>query len=267
METRYMAKKNRTRWAEHFKEPLNRPAPLVPPDIPPPTELLDINNNQPSRAEIAKAIKSLKSGKAAELHQKNTKEFDKFVYLDSVVSKDRVTDEDIRCRINKARYAFNTLRLIWISTVLSVRNNVKSVLLCGSETWRVTKTNNHKLQSVTNRCLRNMLNVRWPEVIQNKELWDRTKQTPMKTKIRKRKKGWIGHTVRKLYPRSQGKPCSGTPQGKHKVGRPKQTWQGSTNVEIKGAGSTWAELKRTSPNRFWWRGFAAALCSTVNEEA
>ncbi|RUS84026.1 hypothetical protein EGW08_008204 [Elysia chlorotica] len=52
----------RTRWAEHFKEALNRSS---PPDIPPPTELLDINTNLPSRSQIAKAIKSLKSGKAA----------------------------------------------------------------------------------------------------------------------------------------------------------------------------------------------------------
>ena len=55
----------RARWAEHFKETLNRPAPPAPPDIPPPTQLMDININLPSKTEIAKAIKSLKSGKAA----------------------------------------------------------------------------------------------------------------------------------------------------------------------------------------------------------
>jgi hypothetical protein len=35
------------------------------PDIPPPTQLLDINTNAPSKAEITKTIKSHKSGKAA----------------------------------------------------------------------------------------------------------------------------------------------------------------------------------------------------------
>ena len=53
------------RWVEHFKETLNRPAPPTPPDIPPATELLDINTNPPSKTEITKAIKSLKSCKAA----------------------------------------------------------------------------------------------------------------------------------------------------------------------------------------------------------
>ena len=55
----------RARWADHFKETLNRPAPSAPPDIPPPSHLLDININPPSKKEIAEAIKSLKSGKAA----------------------------------------------------------------------------------------------------------------------------------------------------------------------------------------------------------
>ncbi|RUS79383.1 hypothetical protein EGW08_012843 [Elysia chlorotica] len=106
-----------------------------------------------------------------QLHQENIKEVDTFVYLGRVVSKDGVTSTDIRCRISKARYAFNTLGPTWRSTALSVRNtirifntNVKSVLLYGSGTWRVAKTNSHKLQSFTNRCLRNILHVIWPEV-------------------------------------------------------------------------------------------------------
>ena len=55
----------RARWVEHFKETLNRPAPPAPPDTPPATQLLDIDINPPRKTEIAKAIKSLKSGKAA----------------------------------------------------------------------------------------------------------------------------------------------------------------------------------------------------------
>ena len=55
----------RARRAEHFKETLNRPAPQTPPTISPPTELLGININPPSRIEIFRAIKSLKTGKAA----------------------------------------------------------------------------------------------------------------------------------------------------------------------------------------------------------
>ena len=55
----------RARWAEHFKETLSRPAPSVPTDIQPSTELLDINTNPPTKAEVTKAIKSLKTDTAA----------------------------------------------------------------------------------------------------------------------------------------------------------------------------------------------------------
>ena len=100
------------------------------------------------------------------LHYKKIKEVVKFVYLGSFVSKDEGTDENIKSRINKARHVLNTLRQIWKSKAFSVCNkfrifntNVKSVLLYGSETWRVTYTITHKLQTFTSRCLRNILNI------------------------------------------------------------------------------------------------------------
>ena len=51
------------------------------------------------------------------------------------------------------------------------RSNVKSVLLYGSETWKVAKTIISKLQVFVNRCLRRILNIHWPEVISNEELF------------------------------------------------------------------------------------------------
>ncbi|RUS76284.1 hypothetical protein EGW08_015956 [Elysia chlorotica] len=153
------------------------------------TEVMRVNNKQ--HAPIP-------------LHQENMKEVDKFVYLGSIVSKDGGTDEDIRSRINKARHAFRTLRSVWSSSALAQHNkirifnsNVKSVLLYGSETWRTTKTNTQKLQTFINRCLRNILNIRWPEVISNQDLWERTRQAPIEQEIKKRKWGWMGHTLRK----------------------------------------------------------------------
>ena len=43
------------RWAEHFEELLNRPAPLNPPDIDPADNDLDINAEKPTREEIKQA--------------------------------------------------------------------------------------------------------------------------------------------------------------------------------------------------------------------
>nr|KAG5707916.1 hypothetical protein BaRGS_031647 [Batillaria attramentaria] len=53
------------RWAEHFRELLNRPIPETPPVIPPAETELPINCDTPSKAEIRKAIMTLRNGKAA----------------------------------------------------------------------------------------------------------------------------------------------------------------------------------------------------------
>ena len=135
-----------------------------------------------------------KNQDSVKLHHEEIKEVDKFVYLRSVVSKDGETDEDIKSRINKARHVFNTLRQIWRSKALSIRNkirifntNVKSVLLYGSETWRLTNTLTLKLQTFANQCLKNILNISWPEVVSNEELWNKTKQVTLETKMKERK--------------------------------------------------------------------------------
>jgi len=130
------------------------------------------------------------------LQDEDLNEVEKFVYLGSVVNKDGGTDKDIKSRINKARHALNTLCPIWNSSALSLHNkirivntSVKSVLLYGSETWRTTKSNTHKLQTFIHRCLRNIINIRWPDVISNADLWDKTGQSPIEVEIRKRKWG------------------------------------------------------------------------------
>ncbi|XP_071147395.1 uncharacterized protein [Mytilus edulis] len=53
------------RWVEHFKAVLNRPEPINEFQGAPSLEELDISTDPPSKVEIAKAIKSTKSGKAA----------------------------------------------------------------------------------------------------------------------------------------------------------------------------------------------------------
>ena len=53
------------RWAEYFRELLNRSTPDSPPDIPPAGIELPISCDKPSKTEIKKAIMTLRSGKAA----------------------------------------------------------------------------------------------------------------------------------------------------------------------------------------------------------
>ena len=54
-----------SRWAEHFEELLNRPAPQNQPDIQPAETDLPIECNKHTREEIQKAIAHMKNGKVA----------------------------------------------------------------------------------------------------------------------------------------------------------------------------------------------------------
>ena len=53
------------RWRENFEELLNRLPPQNPPDIAPVEEVLQINCDRPSKADIEKAIHHMKRGKAS----------------------------------------------------------------------------------------------------------------------------------------------------------------------------------------------------------
>ncbi|KAJ8364105.1 hypothetical protein SKAU_G00129360 [Synaphobranchus kaupii] len=134
-----------------------------------------------------------------------------------------------------------------------------AVLLYGSETWRVTNITTNKLQTFINRCLRHILNIRWPEKISNANLWERTNQNPISQDVKKQKWGWIGHTLRKPADVTR-QALDWNPQGKRRVGRPKQTWRRSVDSEAKTTGLTWTQLKKTTQNRVhWWCGCGPML--------
>ena len=54
----------KNRWREHFEEILNRPSPANPPDILPAEADLPVECGTPTKQEIKKAIRQMKSGKA-----------------------------------------------------------------------------------------------------------------------------------------------------------------------------------------------------------
>ena len=120
----------------------------------------------------------------------------------SRIWKDR-SDEGIRTRIRKAQSAFLMFMPVWkdkcirLQTKLSIfSTKMKSAHLYGSETWRWTKLLITKLHTYINNSLRKILNIRWPQVNSNYELWERTQQCRIKEGIKRRTWKWIGHTHR-----------------------------------------------------------------------
>ncbi|VDP57280.1 unnamed protein product [Schistosoma margrebowiei] len=56
--------------------------------------------------------------------------------------------------------------------------NFDIVLLKGAKTWKTTTTIIKKVQVFVNNCLRKILNIIWPETINNSLLWERTNHDP-----------------------------------------------------------------------------------------
>lgn len=198
----------------------------------------------------------------------NIEEVDEFTYLGSIISKVGGADADVKSRIKKAQQAFGQLRPIWSSRLISTstklrifNSNVKSVLLYGSETWKVTKDVTSKLQVFVNRCLRRILRIYWPEIISNEQLLHRTNQRQINKEILNRKWGWIGHILRKPTSNIARAALDWNPQGKRRPERPNTTWRRSTISDLKTVGTTWTEAKHIAHNRTRWKALIGALCS------
>lgn len=117
-----------------------------------------------------------------------------FTYLGSIINITGRTGENILARIGKAHSTFNTLASIWRSREITTTNkirifnsNIKSVLLYGSETWRMIEKRESKLQTFINRCLRRILGIYWPATIINANLWEATGQEPVRQEMTSRK--------------------------------------------------------------------------------
>ena len=80
------------------------------------------------------------------INNQHIEEVDEFTYLGSKVSTDGDSGKDVQARLAKANQAFGSLNAVWKSKQLRVKtkirifkSNVLSVLLYGSECWKMTK--------------------------------------------------------------------------------------------------------------------------------
>ncbi|KAL9956069.1 hypothetical protein ACROYT_G037490 [Oculina patagonica] len=174
-----------------------------------------------------------KNADRIELDEDEIDEVEDFAYLGSNISKDGGSDQDIRVRIGKARTAFTILTPVWRSKVISRKTKL-----------RLFNTN----------------------VITNEELWTTTEQERINIQIRRRKWGWIGHTLRKTNCNVTKQALRWNPQGKRSRGRPRNSWRRTVDDEASKAGYTWTQIERIAQNRTRWRAVVSVdLCSMGSE--
>ncbi|VDO53773.1 unnamed protein product [Schistosoma margrebowiei] len=173
-----------------------------------------------------------------------------FTYLD-IIDEGGRSDEYVKARICKARVASVQLKNICNSKQLStnikvriVNTNVNTVLLYGAETWRTKTTIIKNVQVFTNSCFHKIPNIHWPDTISNSLLWERTNQLPTVDEIVKRRWEWIGHTLRKSPNCITMPALTWNPEGKRKIGRPKDTLRRKIEADMKRMNNIWKELLR-----------------------
>jgi hypothetical protein len=190
----------------------------------------------------------------------------KFCYLGSIARCGGGCQDDIINRRNKAGAAFNNLLPIWNSNKLKLstkiiifNSDIKSVVLHDSESRLVSRKITTQLQTFINRCLRRILQVRWTDTISNQDLWRRMAQ--VEEEFRRRKWGWLGHTLRKPHVDVNRTALEWNPQGPRRIVRPNSTWRRSVQMEAKAVGLNWNGAKVAAKNKVRWWCVVDALCS------
>ncbi len=118
-------------------------------------------------------------------------------------------------------------------------NNVKSVLLYGSECWRLIKGNMKKIEVFHNNCISRIWHIFWPERISNVVLYKSYLYSVVK---------WLGHVLRMDQNCIPKVPMRRQP-GKMKQGRPKTSWRRSVEPELKELHLSWGEARHAANNK------------------
>ena len=103
----------------------------------------------------------------------------------------------------------------------------------------------------------------WPDQVTNEGLWKPTKRPRVDLRIRKRKWGWLSHTLQKPSDDIARQALEWNPQGKQGRGRPTNTWRRTELNEAKRVKKTWTEIKTDAKNRVRRRILVEALRSAA----
>lgn len=125
--------------------------------------------------------------------------------------------------------------------------NVKSVLLYGTEYWKMTKAAINKMQNFINSCPSKILETFWPKIC-NHDLWGKSKASSYTGRR------CIRHTLRKPGNNITRQALTWSPQvRRRKRGRLKKTWWRDLWKDIEQ--DTWHQIEKIAPGWVWDRQY------------
>jgi len=164
----------------------------------------------------------------------------KFTYLGSIICSDGTLDKEISVRIGKASGAFNQLNNIWknrgihLQTKMRIyKSAVLTIATYGCEVWNTTLTQNRRIESFHQSCLRRILKVRWFHRVRNVDVLAKARIKPIINFIAAKRLRWYGHVVRMPEGRMPGYLLDWIPKhGRRRQGKPRTTWMDAVMSDV-----------------------------------
>ena len=195
---------------------------------------------------------------------KNHNNWKKCKFLGSYIDTETDINNRKRLLLNAAdqlKYIFHSKRLPMRVKIKAFNVYLESIFLYNSELWTTTNTLNNKIDAFHRRMLRALvLNIRYPKIIKNTEVYEKTKQQPWLTKIKIRRMRWIGHAYRLNKNTPAGKSIRyATNQFIRNQGRPKETWINLINKQLKEQNINLKNIYDQAKNKKNWK----KLCKQI----
>ena len=123
------------------------------------------------------------------------------------------------------------------------------------------------IDTFQNKYLRNIIKIKWEDCVRNEDPLRRTKMRPISEEVSRRRRKFIGHTLRQDPTSNCNIAFTWAPEGRRKRGRPKPTRRRIVEREREDAGwRSWNKTRVAAANRIECRRSAEALCATRHKE-
>ena len=198
-----------------------------------------------------------------------------FPYLGSVLSDDGQLDLEITSRISKASSSFGRLTSrVWNSHDITLTTKIAlyravviSTLLYGAESWTTYRRHLSSLETFHQRCLRNILRVKWEDKVANTEVLAKAGCSSIEAFVRKRQLQWAGHVLRMNNSRLPKVVFySELKEGQRQMGRPRKRYRDSLAETLAKSHIGRDTFEKTAADRTKWRRSISYGIATFEKE-
>lgn len=185
-------------------------------------------------------------GQNMSIGQYNFERVQRLKYLGATVTADNNIAEEIKGRIQSGNRCVFALAKLLSSKSLSrtskiriYKTVIRPVVTYGSETWTITKENEHKLRRFERKVLRKIYGLLYDQttgghrIRKNRELEELYKDPDIVKEIKSQRLKWAGHVKRQKDSRIIKLSWEAVPPGKRPLGRPRMRWRDNINTDLK----------------------------------